>query len=74
MPFLCTSNNGPDERGVAGAIDEGVLHLRVAGILDVVWGGGDEGAEAEVQCDAPFLQQHKIASILLVISMVGKWA
>ena len=52
--------HGGHEDVVAGAVDEGVLHLCVAGILDVVWGGGDEGAEAQVECDAPFLHSNNL--------------
>ena len=73
MPFLCTPDDCSNERSMAGAVDQRVLHLSVTGILDVVWGGSDEGAEAEVECDAPFLQQHKIASILLVISKLREF-
>ena len=59
IPSLCTPDDSPNERGVAGAVDEGVLHLCVAGVLDVVWGRDDEGAEAQIECDAPLLQEQK---------------
>ena len=49
---------------MAGAVDECVLHLCVTGILDVFGGGREEGAEAQVECDAPLLMGQK-QSVLL---------
>ena len=48
---------------MAGAVDEGVLNLCVAGMLDVFGGRRDKGAEAQVEGDAPLLQEQKLLSL-----------
>ena len=55
FPCLCTTDDGPNERGMARAVNEGVLHLSVAGIFDVFRGWCEEGAKAKVECDTPLL-------------------
>ena len=53
---LRAANDGSNERGVTGAIDQSVLDVVEAQLLEVVGGVDAEGAEAEVESDAAFLR------------------
>eukprot|EP00962_Isochrysis_galbana_P036654 scaffold12693_cov142-Isochrysis_galbana.AAC.8 len=49
---LCAADDGPDERRVARAVDEGDLHLVERTVVELGGETRDEGGEAEVERDA----------------------